>query len=208
MAIETPHYQVLRKDGDFELRRYDGYLAASVHVDGSSASEAVNSGFNVLADFIFGNNRSAAKIAMTAPVSAEPDAGEHIAMTAPVGVSPEAEAECVSMACAVDPADASKGYRVTFTMPSKYTLESLPVPNDGRVEIESVSAYTAAVVTFSGYANESNRAKAQAKLEGWIAENGLHPVAAPILAQYNPPWTPWFARRNEIIVPVAEAAAD
>lgn len=205
MATETPAYEVLRHEGDFELRRYEGYMTANVHVDAPSSTKAVNAGFNVLADFIFGNNRSSSRIAMTVPVSAGEEAGEKIAMTAPVGAEAEADPDCVSLTC-MSGADSSAGYNVSFTMPSKYTLDTLPVPNDPRVKIETVGPHVAAVIRFSGYMSEDSRAEAETALAGWLAEQGLVAKGAPVAAQYDAPWKPWFARRNEIIVTVEEVS--
>ena len=189
MATETPKYEVLRHEGDFELRRYGVHMTANVHVDAPSATKAADAGFNVLADFIFGNNRSSSRIAMTAPVGAEA----------------EADPECVSLTCMAG-TDSSAGSRVSFTMPSKYTPDTLPVPNDPRVKTETVSPHVAAAIRFSGSMSEDGRADAEAALTGWLAEQGLVAAGAPVAAQYDAPWKPWFARRNEIIVPVEEVA--
>ena len=84
MAIEEPDYQVIDSYKDFEVRRYSPYLVAEVDVSGDF-SEAGNNAFRILADYIFGNNASASKMAMTAPVeSRSAERGEKMAMTAPV----------------------------------------------------------------------------------------------------------------------------
>ena len=106
LSAESPVYEVIRHDGPFEVRRYEGYLRAVVRVRASSFLEAANSGFNPLADYIFGNNRSSDRIAMTVPVSAERAPGVKIAMTAPVTA-----------------AQAGEEYIVGFTMPSGYSME-------------------------------------------------------------------------------------
>jgi hypothetical protein len=61
---ETAEYQVLEKEGDFEIRRYEPYYTASVEQDGLSE----DSGFNQVFDYISGNNATHEKIAMTTPV--------------------------------------------------------------------------------------------------------------------------------------------
>lgn len=185
MATETPRYEVLEREGSFEVRHYDGYLVAVVRFRASSYVQAVSAGFNLLADYIFGNNTAAGRIAMTAPVSATRAPGERIAMTVPVG------------ATRVD-----DEYSVTFTMPSKYTLETLPMPNDPRVHIEQVEPFTAATVRFSGYLNDENQAQEQTELEEWIARKGFTVAGPAVSAQYDAPYKPWFARRNEILIPV------
>jgi len=36
-----------------------------------------------------------------------------------------------------------------------------------------------------------------------IKARGLIARGDPVLARYNPPFTPWFMRRNEVSIPVA-----
>lgn len=189
MAVETPEYEVITHDGSFELRRYAGHLTASVSVTASDHGRAMNAGFNPLADYIFGNNHVADRISMTAPVTAGRACCQKISMTAPV-TAQQSEAE----------------YVVSFTMPSGYSMETLPRPNNPAVSIESVDAHLAAVVRFGGSASGGKAAQAQAQLEAWIDEHDLVPVGEPMVAQYDPPWKPGFARRTEIMVVVEDAA--
>ncbi|MDF1543352.1 MAG: heme-binding protein [Anaerosomatales bacterium] len=187
MTVETPEYEVLKHDGSFELRRYSGYLTASVNVSARDHDQAMNAGFTPLADYIFGNNHVAGRISMTAPVTAGRACCQKIPMTAPVTVQ-QTEDE----------------YVVSFAMPADYSLETLPRPNNTLVSIDSVDAHLAAVARFSGAASESKAAQVRARLESWIAEQGLVAVGEPILAQYDPPWKPGFVRRNEIMIVVAD----
>jgi len=185
MAVETPEYEVLRHEGPFELRRYAGYLTANVRVTASDYGRAMSAGFHPLADYIFGNNHVADRISMTAPVTAGRACCQKISMTAPV-TAQQSEDDFV----------------VSFTMPSGYSMDKLPRPNNAAVSIESVGAHLAAVVRFGGNVSGRKAAQAQAELESWIGEQGLAVVGEPIVAQYDPPWKPGFARRNEIMVVV------
>ena len=90
MAIESPRYRVVQKDNKFEIREYDGYILAEVQIDGDFSS-ALQKGFRVLADYIFGGNTSKAHIAMTVPVTQQAAGSERIEMTAPVTSSPVEE---------------------------------------------------------------------------------------------------------------------
>jgi len=191
MSVESPKYEVLRHDGGFELRRYGGYLTANVRVTAAGYGQATNAGFNPLADYIFGNNHTSDRIAMTAPVTSGMVCCQKIAMTAPV-TAVESEGDFV----------------VSFTMPSDYTMENLPEPNNPSVSIESVAPGTFAVLRFSGNMSNSSARKAQGDLEAWIAEEGLSPMGEPVVAQYDGPWKPGFARHNEVLIPVAEPATD
>jgi hypothetical protein len=188
MTVESPEYEVLKHDGAFELRRYAGYTTATVHVTADDYGRAMNAGFSPLADYIFGNNHASDRISMTAPVTAGRACCQKIAMTAPV-TAQAAEDE----------------YEVSFTMPSGYSLDNLPRPNNPDVSIEPVPARLAAVVRFGGHFSGRKAAEAQAELESWIRERGLAPVGEPIVAQYDPPWKLGFARRNEVMIIVEQA---
>jgi hypothetical protein len=190
MAVETPEYEVLKHDGPFELRRYEGYLTANVRVTAADSGRAMSAGFNPLADYIFGNNHVADRIAMTVPVTAGRACCQKISMTAPV-TAQQSESE----------------YVVSFTMPAGYSMDSLPRPNNAAVSIESVDAHLAAVVRLGGSLSGIKGAQAQNRLESWIGEQGLIAVGEPIVAQYDPPWKPGFARRSEIMIVVEQGGA-
>jgi hypothetical protein len=185
MSVESPAYDVLKHDGSFELRRYAPYLTANVRVTAADWGRAMNSGFEPLADYIFGNNHASDRISMTAPVTAGRACCQRILMTAPV-TAQQAEEE----------------YVVSFTMPSGYSMDDLPRPNNAAVSIEPVDSHLAAVATFGGYFSESKADRAESQLQVWIAEQGLTAVGEPLVAQYDAPWKPGFARRNEIMIVV------
>jgi hypothetical protein len=185
-GTEEPAYAVVGQAGPVEIRRYAPRIAAETEVAGD-AEAARNAGFRRLADYIFGGNRGAEKIAMTAPVAQAPAEGTRIAMTAPV-----AQQEA-----------ASGRWTIRFFMPARWTMATLPVPNDPAVRLVEVPGETMAVLRFSG----SRGAEAVAAREGELmrALNGSAwtPRAEPVAWFYDPPWTlPWL-RRNEVAVPVA-----
>jgi hypothetical protein len=183
MAIEEVSYTVLEKGKDFELRHYEPYIVAETLVEGDF-SEVGNEGFRRLFAYISGNNRSRQSIAMTAPVSQVADS-EKIAMTAPVNQQEE-----------------DGKWRVTFMMPSEYTLETLPEPLDQRVVLRQVPGKLMAALKYSGTWSRSRYEEKKALLEKAIREHGLMPLGEPVFARYNPPFMPWFLRRNEVIMPV------
>ena len=187
MAIEEPKFTLLEKDQAFELRIYEQKLIAEVEVDGDMR-DASSKGFRLIADFIFGNNTSQTgkpeKISMTAPVSIEPRA-EKISMTAPVGIQ-----------------EANHGWKVYFVMPSQYTLDTLPKPNNPLVSIKQVPSKKFAVIRFSGLVDEEKMAKKAVDLKQWVENKKLKMLGTPELARYNPPWTLPFLRRNELMVEV------
>jgi hypothetical protein len=190
MATEEPEYRVVETYPEFELRRYAPYLVAETEVTGQF--DGVGSqAFRILADYIFGKNRAQTKMEMTAPVSQKPaaEAGERIAMTAPVTQQPASAAEADS-------------YRVSFVMPSGYTLETLPEPEDPRVQLREVPGRLMAARRYSGRWTEANYRENEAALLRAVDEAGLTPIADPVYARYNSPFSLWFLRRNEVLVEV------
>jgi hypothetical protein len=188
MAIEEATYKVVKKDNKFEIRDYAPHILAETVVEGNF-EEAGNKAFNVLFGYISGDNRSREKLAMTAPVSQEPK-GEKIKMTVPMGQRRVQES-----------------WAVSFMMPASYTLETLPEPEDPKVTLRQVSARRMAAVRYSGFWSEKNYLRYKLALESWIHEKSLTIVGDPIWARYNSPFTPWFLRRNEVLIPV-DAGAD
>ena len=186
MATEEPEYTILNKAENFELRRYDSQIVAQTWVTGDQ-KDAGNKGFKILADYIFGNNTApngdSSKISMTAPVKMQPQTGasEKIAMTAPVAMQEQ-----------------DGKWRVRFVMPSKYTMQTLPKPNNSAVSIIEVPAKTYGVIKFSGLTGEEKVVNKTAQLQDWM--QNLNIVGMPEMARYNPPWTLPFMRRNEIMI--------
>jgi DNA gyrase inhibitor GyrI len=85
-------------------------------------------------------------------------------------------------------------------MPSEYTIETLPKPNNPKVTLRKVSSKRYAVHQFSWLAGAEKVAKKTAELQKWLQEKGIEPKGEPILARYNPPWTLPFLRRNEVML--------
>jgi hypothetical protein len=180
--VEQPPYTVVKSWGDIEIRDYPPMIVAEVLVPGER-KEAINAGFRVIADYIFGNNAPRRKIAMTAPVTQQ--AGEKIAMTAPVEQQP-----------------ADGAWKVRFIMPTGYTLDTLPRPNNSAVKLLALPNERVAAIQFSGLAGDDSIVSNRAKLLATLAQRRMSPQGEPTLAFYNPPWTLPFLRRNEILVKV------
>jgi len=189
MATEEPAYTVIEKSGSFELRRYAPMIVAETLVAGSM-DDASGSGFRLIADYIFGNNTvrngGNGKISMTAPVTMAAQS-EEISMTAPVSMERSAGK-----------------WRIHFVMPSEYTLDTLPRPNNPAVRLREIPATNYAVIRFSGFAGEKKVAAKTAELKAWLEGRGIEPLGNPELARYNPPWTLPFFRRNEVMIPYGQ----
>lgn len=187
-SIEKPAYTVVAQKAGYEIRSYDAYLVAETTVSGTM-QEALNAGFRIIADYIFGNNTARTSIAMTAPVG-ERDAGssEKIAMTVPVSESEVGNDTRV----------------ISFVMPSMYTQDTLPVPNDARVHIREVPQRTVAVLTFSWSTSEQTVARKKEELLALLVKDGASISGVAETAFYNPPWTPPFMLHSEILVPMTK----
>jgi hypothetical protein len=183
MAIEEATYKVVEKENKFEIRDYASHILAETIV-GGDLEEAGNKAFNRLFRYISGDNRSRKKVAMTAPVSQQP-MGEKIKMTAPVGQRRVQEK-----------------WAVSFMMPASYTQKTLPEPEDPNITLRQVPAQRMAAVRYSGFWIEKRYLRYKSELESWIHKRKLTIVGNPIWARYNPPFTPWFLRRNEILIPI------
>ncbi len=180
--VETPNYSVSSKSDNLEIREYGPTIVAEATVEGER-DKAIQRGFRIIADYIFGNNLSSAKVAMTAPVTQQ--SSEKIAMTAPV----------IQQA-------SGKSWNVRFVMPSKYTMETLPKPVNSKVALIEVPATRFAVIRFSGFAGQDSLDAHEAELRAFMAERGLTATSEPQYAFYNAPWTLPFMRRNEVMIEV------
>jgi hypothetical protein len=180
-ATEEPKYNVLLKEDAFELRQYAPQLVAETSVNGDMDS-ASSQGFRAIADFIFGNNKApgqntSAKIAMTAPVTVQPQANENSLREA-------------------------RDWRIEFVMPSEYTMATLPKPNNQAVQLREVPAQRFAVLRYSGLNTESKVEDKTRDLLAWVKTKNWQMVGSPQLSRYDPPWTLPMWRRNEIRVEV------
>ena len=183
LAIEKAKYTVLEKEDDFETRQYDSQIVAETYVDGD-LEDVGNEGFRRLYGYISGDNKKKQSISMTAPVG-QKAGSEKIAMTAPVKQEKK-----------------DNQWRITFLMPAEYTLETLPEPNDNRVKLKADPGRLMAAVRYSGTWSEDGYEENMALLEEYIQKRGLTKAGDPVWARYDPPFMPWFLRRNEVLIPV------
>lgn len=197
MAIEEAKYDVVVTDGQFEVRHYAPILIAETIVEGDMDA-ASSKGFRLIADFIFGNNQlpdsdKKSKIAMTAPVTVEPQSSK-IAMTAPVTVEPQAAESNMKTA---------KSWRINFVMPSQYNMATIPKPKNNAVSLREVPRKYFVVLKYSGFNTMSRvQAKTDEAVE-WATKRSYKIIGAPQLSRYDPPWTLPMFRRNEIMIEIA-----
>ena len=96
----------------------------------------------------------------------------------------------------------SASFAIKFVMPASWTIQSLPVPSDRRVVIREVHPAKLAVIRYSGFWSEANYRTHLEELNAGIRREHLTAIGDPIWARYDPPFMPWFFRRNEILIPI------
>ncbi len=185
VGTEEPAHTSEKLTDAVEVRRYQPRIAAETTVE-ADEQQARREGFRRLAGYIFGRNNGSSKIAMTAPVSQASTRGQKIAMTAPVSRS----------------GGDDEGWVIRFFMPSKWTMATLPAPNDTRVRLVEVPAETVAVLRFSGDRSQDAVAARSAELSEALRSSGVEALGEPVAWFYDPPWTVPFRRRNEVVVPI------
>jgi len=211
MTDQQP-FDLVRRYPSFDLRRYPTHTVAQVTVR-ASFDKAGNSAFRSLFGYISGQNRTTRSVAMTAPVvQAAPEntakdttkntaentadgttAGQHaapekVAMTAPVVQRPSGEGE----------------YIVAFVLPASLTSDTAPVPTNPQVEIRTVPAGFAAAAQYSGGWSQSSFDRHSAQLRHAVLDAGLTPIGPVRFARFDPPFKPWFLRRNEVVQDVRD----
>lgn len=184
VGTEEPHYLRRPLTGTVEIRQYGPRIAAETTVD-DDEDRARIVGFRRLAGYIFGANHRDERISMTAPVSQHAD--DEIAMTAPVAKS----------------RNTSGQWTIRFFMPSKWTMETLPRPDDDQVTLVEVPGETVAVLRFSGDRSPKAVAEHTEQLMKTLRDNAVEPTGPAVAWFYDPPWTLPFRRRNEIAIPIA-----
>jgi len=180
--VEKPDYKVIQSEQNIEIRQYDPMIIAEVEVDGKR-EDAIGDGFRLLADYIFGNNTVQQVISMTAPVQQKEN--QKIAMTAPVQQQ-----------------STGKSWRMSFVMPSKYSMDSLPVPNNNRVRLKEILTKKFVVIEFSGTNSNENVTEHENQLMNYIEANQIKINDSPKYAFYNPPWSLPFLRHNEVMIEI------
>ena len=183
MAIEKAKYTVMEKEDEFEIRQYEPQIVAETYVEGE-LEDVGDEGFRRLYGYISGDNTKKESISMTAPVGQEAKS-EKIAMTAPVGQEKK-----------------DNRWRITFMMPEEYAMDTLPEPTDSRVKLVKDPGRLMAAVRYSGTWSEEGFEENKALLEDYIQKRGLTIAGEPIWARYDPPFMPWFLRRNEVLIPI------
>ncbi len=174
--VETIKYEIIRKIGKVEIRRYPKIIMAKV-------DNSVSDSFGLLFRFISGQNKQKEKVKMTSPVVSQ-DSSREIKMTSPVFSE-----------------FSSAGY-MAFVMPAEFNLETTPEPLDNYVKIEEMPARVLAVLRFSGSWSEDHFEAKTRELLDELSNAKIRTRGSVFAMLYNPPFIPSFLRRNEVAVEV------
>lgn len=191
--LETVNFKVLSRGDLYEIREVEPYFVAETTMPGRTGFDfnGASQSFNVLAGYLFGKNTTKETMEMTTPVftrKTQSD-GEKMEMTTPV-ITKRLE-------------DQDK-WQMSFVMPSKYGA-NLPQPKDSSVTIREVPRKIIAVVAFSGFVTDEEVKQRESKLREALKNDAQFQIkegGSVEIAQYNPPFTLPFQRRNEIALEV------
>lgn len=115
-------------------------------------------------------------------ITGENEVKQKIAMTTPVFMS-----------------SSGTNKAMAFVMPSGREAAQVPKPTDALVTVRELEPGRFAVLRYSGGRNAENEAEAERRLRLWMEAEGLHPKPPPVFGYFDPPWTPAFLRRNEVM---------
>lgn len=167
-AIEKPRYELVAKDGAFELRKYPVIRVVSAPMPGM---ENRDDSFRKLFRYISGENVAQRKIPMTAPVFMDEGPGGKPGRNSGV---------------------------MSFMIPEKIVRQGVPAPADKALEVTEIGQGTFAVFRFKGWNKPERREAASLALEDAIRQRKFKTVGEPFFAFYDPPWIPEWFRRNEV----------
>ena len=166
--VERQKYNLIKVADGFEIRYYPKAIMATVATKGHKNNKNANQNFRTLAGYIFGGNKGAQKISMTAPVYMERDTDVN---------------------------------RMSFVLPSGYTINELPNPNDSAIKIHYSDDGYFAALSFRGFAGEHKIVKKENELKQLLKKNGYATIGKFSYLGYNAPWE-IINRQNDIVVKI------
>jgi hypothetical protein len=89
---------------------------------------------------------------------------------------------------------------MAFVMPAKLAAAQVPKPSDGSLTVKELEPGRFAVLRYGGGRNVEKESGALNRLKAWMEGQSLRAVSAPIYGYFDPPWTPAFLRRNEVML--------
>jgi hypothetical protein len=95
-------------------------------------------------------------------------------------------------------------WKISFLMPAEYTMETLPAPIDEKVTLREVPSRSVAAIRYSGTWSQRRFEEKRSALLEWVQKRGWKMLGHPVWARYDPPFMPWFMRRNEVLIAVEQ----
>ena len=174
IAYEETSYRIVATNKNYEIREYDDRLAVQ-----TSQENGQNKAFRELFKYISGSNTSSTKIEMTIPVTQS----IKIDMTTPVTQKFQ-DGKII----------------MRFFLPRKFQPETAPQPLNEDLSIVVVKGGKYAVMKYSGRSTVENFEKHSNLLLEALSVNKITTLDDPIKATFNGPLTPFFVRRNEVMI--------
>ena len=174
IAYEETSYRIVATNKNYEIREYDDRLAVQ-----TSQENGQNKAFRELFKYISGSNTSSTKIEMTIPVTQS----IKIDMTTPVTQKFQ-DGKII----------------MRFFLPRKFQPETAPQPLNEDLSIVVVKGGKYAVMKYSGRSTVKNFEKHSNLLLEALSVNKITTLDDPIKATFNGPLTPFFFRRNEVMI--------
>ena len=115
------------------------------------------------------------------------------------------EKQKIAMTTPVFMSGSSSNPTMAFVLPAKLKTATVPKPADGALTVRELPAGRFAVLRFSGRQNAKNETETLARLKSWLERERLPALSGPVYGYFDPPWTPAFLRRNEVMLITEDA---
>ena len=111
-----------------------------------------------------------------------------------------ADQKKIAMTTPVFMAEGEAGRTMAFVLPADLKAGAVPKPADGSLVVRDVPAGRFAVLRFSGNRGHQRETENLEKLNSWMVQQAVRSSVAPVYGYFDPPWTPSFLRRNEVML--------
>ncbi|MDA7915000.1 heme-binding protein [bacterium] len=182
-AYESARYSVVRTEGEFEVRDYADLILVSTSMQFDAQGN--DGSFSRLFRYISGDNGQQQKVAMTTPVFMQKGV--------PI-LSDKADTS--------GPDTNGQRGRMAFVVPEEVAAGGAPVPGSESVQLRERAGGKFAALRFAGRMGDAALNQKESELREWMQQQNLTAVGPVEYAGYDPPWTPGFLRRNEILIRV------
>lgn len=110
------------------------------------------------------------------------------------------EKQKIAMTTPVFMSGSDSNATMAFVLPAKFKADAVPKPSDAAVTVRELPDGRFAVLRFSGGRSLKHDTEALGHLRAWMHSEGLKELSLPVYGYFDPPWTPGFLRRNEVML--------